>query len=160
MRSMRYRVRAIVAIGLAVVGLFSWVGEASSSSPRTSPSRISLAARVAPGRHLGTVNGVYELCVPRPPLFGTRARCRVFAGRETGNGRTLDAVAVTDLAGKTLTTAKLREGRFAIRVKPGRYRVELLFTAKHRRPLAASPILRAWVHAEHTTKLVFRGYAG
>jgi hypothetical protein len=158
---MRYRLRVIVAIGLAVVGLFSaWVAEAFSGSPRTSPSHSSVAAQVAPGRHLGTVSGVYELCVPWPPPVGTRVRCRVFAGREIGNGRTLDAVAVNDLAGKTFTTAKLSRGRFTVRVNPGRYRVELLFTARHRRSLAFSPILKARVHVEHTTKLVFKGYAG
>lgn len=158
---MRYRMGAIVAVGLAVVGLFSvWAGEAFSGSPRTSPSHISLAARVAPDRHLGTLDGVYELCVPWPPPFGARARCRAFAGRETGNGRTLDAVAVNDLTGKAVTTTKLSQGRFTVLVKAGRYRVELLFTARHRRPLAFLPILKAAVHAEHTTKLVFKGYAG
>jgi hypothetical protein len=158
---MRYLLGAIVAVGLAVVGLLSvWAGEAFSGWPRTSSSQVSLAARLAPGRHLGMVNGVYELCGPWPPPFGTRARCRMFAGRETVNGRTLDAVAVNDLAGKAVTTARLSQGRFTVRVKPGRYRVELLFTARHRRPLAFSPILKATVHAEHTTKLVFKGDAG
>jgi hypothetical protein len=158
---MGYRLGAIVAFGLAIVALFSaWAAEAFSGAPRTSPSRIPLAARLAPDRHLGTVHGVYELCVPWPPRFGTRARCRVFTGRATASGRTLDAVAVDDLAGKTVTTTKLSHGRFTVRVKPGRYRVELLFTARQRRPLTFSPILKATVHAEHTTKLVFRGYAG
>jgi hypothetical protein len=158
---MRYRLGAIVAIGLAVVGLFSAsAAEAFSGSPRTSPSHISLAAQVAPDRHLGTLTGVYELCVPWPRPFGTRARCRVLTGREIGNGRTLDAVAVNDLAGKTVATAKLNQGRFTVRVKPGKYRVELLFTERHRKPVAASPILKARVHAAHTTNLVFKGYAG
>jgi hypothetical protein len=95
-----------------------------------------------------------------PPPFGARARCRVSTGTEIGNGRTLDAVAVNDLAGRTVATAKLSEGRFTVRVKPGRYRVELLFTARHRKSAAFSPILKARVQAEHTTKLVFKGYAG
>jgi hypothetical protein len=158
---MRKRLVASALISTVVVALLAiWAAGAFSASVRH-PGKSEVTGH----RRDGTVKGAAELCVPKDPTAGSSgASCAVFAGKWSGcDGhvcRTLDRAVVKTSAAKTVASVPLQRGRFTVRVPPGEYKLELLFTAKHKQPVVAQPTLRARVRADHTTRVVFKGYAG
>ena len=110
---------------IATVLTAVWTASALSSQTRHQQSN-------------GTLRGELELC--GGPNVGGR-HCRIVTGKWTGCTdhvcRSLDEIVVRTPSDKTVAEAGVRRGRFAVRLKPGRYLVLLLWTSTHHRPSVA-----------------------
>jgi hypothetical protein len=129
-------------------------------------TRTTVTTASVQGSGTATVEGQVDLCGGP-----TAMPCRVYTLRISGCDvrlcTRLNEVAMVTAAGKTIATAPLRAGHFAVSVKPGTYLIEMLKVVTSRGKLHGQEQLsppseaqRVTVIAGKSTQVVFKLYAG
>lgn len=147
--------RVVTFVALAIP-----LSAASTAAALTNRWHASASPRGSSQQSSGTIQGELELC--GGPL-GSVNGCHVMTGKWSGCDNhvctSLDEVVVQTQTGRSIARLRIRHGRFVTDVTPGKYTVALLWTSKQQKPMVAY----AWhvtVHNHHTTRLVFKAYAG
>jgi hypothetical protein len=162
-------------LGMCVAIMIGAVIVVLSSAIIARPSRGATAAVARPSvsAQLGTIRGKRILCVPNV-LSRKHGRngshCAVFTARMsacTTNTagkqvcQRLDRMVAINRRGHRAGSVPVKRGIYVMHLRPGSYKLEELWTARHTKPtVAAGMTQHVTVHAGHTVTVRFIGYAG